>query len=282
MRGFHEFVWPRELFDFPHATAERSTDFCDHREHPAVIGFQEGIGQVFPFSLRSTQHRAWHPTGLVHFLSRMLGPALPAKANIYWARLCSTSVQPIWGGVFILPLYRWRNSSTRRLITCPRSHIVEPWTQVSLNPESPADTQHVSYRCDSSGTPSHITAIPFNWFLITTTIILMSTKEVPGAVLVWHILCHLVFRQERGHEHRHLQMGKNWSSKTFKQLVQSHPVGEWQSQFLNTAPPVSEAVVHTPNILGCDRHIFLEHCFNPHNWGRGMLNNVTSGWFTFD
>lgn len=272
MRGFREFVWPREIFDFPHAAAARGTHFCDHREHPAVIGFQEGTGQVFPFSLRSTQHRAWHTTGLVHFLSSRLGPASPAKANTYWARLCPTSLPPVRGGVFILPLYRWRNSSTRRLITCPRSHMVAPWTQVSLNPESPAATQacvllvwltwhSITHYCNTFQLISDNNNYHFNEY----------QRGARGCAGAWRILWHLVFRQERGREHRHSQMGKNWSSKTFKQLVPSHPGGEWQSQFLNTAPPVSEAMGHIPNIFGCDRHIFLERCFNPHNWGKGNV-----------
>ena len=57
------------------------------------------------------------------------------------------------------------------------------------------------------------------------------------------------------HEHCHLQIGKTCDSNTSKKLVQSHPVGEWRSQFLNTALPDRELGALIKHILGWDKDI---------------------------
>lgn len=132
MRGFHTLDSPKELSQPSPTTAEHSTRSHDHREHPAVAGLQEGTDWVLHFSLISTQHRTWHTTGFMCFVSRVLGPAEPARANI-WARLCSSSQPPIQGA--ILWWYRWRLKRGRSdLPKVPRGGALSP----GLNPKASA------------------------------------------------------------------------------------------------------------------------------------------------
>ena len=77
------------------------------------------------------------------------------------------------------------------------------------------------------------------------------------------------------HEHWHLQTGKICDSKTSKQLVQSHPVGEWWSQFLNTALPVREVGALIKHILGWDIDISSQSTTFTHIKGQGNVKWLT-------
>ena len=84
----------------------------------------------------------------------------------------------------------------------------------------------------------------------------MSTSEVPGAVLgpdTYYLIQSLcrkgVMLIPTGRQ-------KNLECQETKQLVQTHPAGEGQRRFLNTAQPVSEVGTLIDNILGQDINLF--------------------------